>query len=109
QAEIMGVYKADAQTALNARSQYAVAGKGIETSYGKTSLNLLKNTENFMDSAIEHIFEGQINARGKAVGYHYEGIKGTSGKIIPGTESSVNNLGVYKAQVEVRWYIQDSQ
>lgn len=63
--------------------------------------NSLKNTENFTDSAIEHIFEGQVNARGKAVGYHYEGIEGTSGNVIPGTESSVNNIGVYKAQVEV--------
>ena len=51
----------------------------LETSYGKSTLNSLKNTENFTDSAIEHIFEGQVNARGKAVGYHYEGIEGTSG------------------------------
>ena len=72
-----------------------------ETSYGKSTLNSLKNTENFTDSAIEHIFEGQVNARGKAVGYHYEGIERTSGNVIPGTESSVNNIGVYKAQVEV--------
>ena len=76
-------------------------GKVVETSYGKSTLNSLKNTENFTDSAIEHIFEGQVNARGKAVGYHYEGIEGTSGNVIPGTESSVNNIGVYKAQVEV--------
>ena len=76
-------------------------GKVVETSYGKSTLNSLKNTENFTDSAIEHIFEGQVNARGKAVGYHYEGIEGTSGNVIAGTESSVNNIGVYKAQVEV--------
>ena len=76
-------------------------GSGIETSYGKSTLNSLKNTENFTDSAIEHIFEGQVNARGKAVGYHYKGIEGTSGNVIPGTESSVNNIGIYKAKVEV--------
>ena len=75
--------------------------KIIETSYGKSTLNSLKNTENFTDSAIEHIFEGQVNARGKAVGYHYEGIEGTSGNVIPGTESSTNNFGIYKAKVEV--------
>jgi len=74
---------------------------GSETSYGKSTLNSLKNTENFTDSAIEHIFEGQVNARGKAVGYHYEGIEGTSGNVIPGMESSVNNIGIYKAKVEV--------
>lgn len=58
-------------------------GSGIETSYGESTLNSLKNTENFTDSAIEHIFEGQVNARGKAVGYHYKGIEGTSGNVIP--------------------------
>ena len=52
--------------------------EALETSYGKSTFNSLKNTENFTDSAIEHIFEGQVNARGKAVGYHYEGIEGTS-------------------------------
>ena len=76
-------------------------GDALETSYGKSTLNSLKNTENFTDSAIEHIFEGQVNARGKAVGYHYKGIEGTSGNVIPGTESSVNNIGIYKAKVEV--------
>ena len=49
-------------------------GETYQTSYGKSSHNSLKNTENFTDSAIEHIFEGQINVRGKAVGYHYEGM-----------------------------------
>ena len=56
-------------------------GDALETSYGKSTLNSLKNTENFTDSAIEHIFEGQVNARGKAVGYHYEGIEGTSDSV----------------------------
>ena len=87
--------------AKGAESAAEDAGKVVKTSYGKSTLNSLKNTENFTDSAIEHIFEGQANARGKAVGYHYEGIEGTSGNVIPGTESSVNNIGVYKAQVEV--------
>ena len=87
--------------ANGAESAAEDAGKVVETSYGKSTLNSLKNTENFTDSAIEHIFEGQVNARGKAVGYHYEGIEGTSGNVIPGTESSVNNIGIYKAKVEV--------
>ena len=56
----------------------AAMREALETSYGKSTFNSLKNTENFTDSAIEHIFEGQVNARGKAVGYHYEGIEGTS-------------------------------
>ncbi len=40
--------------------------EALETSYGKSTFNSLKNTENFTDSAIEHIFEGQVNARGKS-------------------------------------------
>lgn len=94
---------------LDSKSGYKDSGVGngndpwrsYETSYGKSTLNSLKNTENFTDSAIEHIFEGQVNARGKAVGYHYEGIEGTFGNVIPGTESSTNNFGIYKAKVEV--------
>lgn len=75
-------------------------GSGIETSYGKSTLNSLKNTENFTDSAIEHIFEGQVNARGKAVGYHYKGIEGTSGNVIPETESSTNNFEYIKQKLK---------
>ena len=105
-AELAGVEKADVLLVSQKVKYEDVwdlrnAGDALETSYGKSTLNSLKNTENFTDSAIEHIFEGQVNARGKAVGYHYEGIEGTSGNVIPGTESSVNNIGVYKAQVEV--------
>ena len=105
-AELAGVEKADVLLVSQKVGYDDVwdlrnVGDLLETSYGKSTLNSLKNTENFTDSAIEHIFEGQVNARGKAVGYHYEGIEGTSGNVIPGTESSVNNIGVYKAQVEV--------
>jgi len=105
-AELAGVEKADALLVSQKVGYEDVwdlrnVGDALETSYGKSTLNSLKNTENFTESAIEHIFEGQVNARGKAVGYHYEGIEGTSGNVIPGTESSVNNIGVYKAQVEV--------
>ena len=71
-----------------------------ETSYGKSSLIELKNTDNFMDSTIDHIFEGNVR-RGKAGGYHYECIKDTAGNIVNGTEVLINDLGVYKAQVEV--------
>lgn len=39
--------------------------------------------------------------RGKAGGYLYECIDGTVGKVISGTVVQINELGVYKAQVEV--------
>ena len=42
--------------ANGAESAAEDAGKIVETSYGKSSLIELKNTDNFMDSTIEHIF-----------------------------------------------------
>ena len=72
----------------------------IKTSYGKPTLKTLNNTDNFTDKAIEHIFEGNVK-RGKAGGYHYECIEDTAGHVISGTEVPINDLGVYKAQVEV--------
>ena len=82
-----------------AADYYGNVGK-VENSYGKSSLIELKNTNNFMDSTIEHIFEGNVR-RGNAGGYHYECIKDTAGNVVSGTEVSLNDLGVYKAQVEV--------
>lgn len=77
------------------------AQETTEGIYEKSDLELLKNIDNFTDSAIEHIFVGQINKGGDATGYHYDGIKETPGRIIPGTESPVNQFGVYNAKVEV--------
>ncbi|WP_242396957.1 EndoU domain-containing protein, partial [Clostridium butyricum] len=74
--------------------------KGTETSYVK-SIDDLKNTENFKDSALKHILEGEINKRGKAVGFHYEGFPTTKGNIIEGTKSLPDELGVYTGRVEV--------
>ena len=83
----------------------AMAGPKVEVeapkTYSKTTLETLQNTENFTDSAIEHIFEGQINRRGNAVGYHYEGIENTAGKVVEGTVTSPNQVGIYQAKVEV--------
>lgn len=71
-----------------------------KTSYVK-SIADLKNVENFKEGSLEHILEGQLNARGKAVGFHYEGMPTAKGKIIPNTESVPNEFGVYTAKVEV--------
>lgn len=65
------------------------------------SINQLKNVENFKRGALEHILEGQINAAGEAVGFHYEGMPTAKGKIIQGTESTPNKFGVYTAKIEV--------
>ncbi|AQR91907.1 EndoU domain-containing protein [Clostridium saccharobutylicum] len=73
---------------------------GNKTSYVK-SISDLKNTDKFRSGALEHILEGELNARSKAVGFHYEGMPTAKGNIIPGTESVPNKFGVYTAKVEV--------
>lgn len=78
----------------------SIEDEACEIYYEKTVLKELENTDIFLDSAIEHIFEGNVS-RGKAGGYHYECIKDTAGNVIVGTEVPLNDFGVYKAQVEV--------
>ncbi|MGG5460157.1 EndoU domain-containing protein [Clostridium sp. B9] len=65
------------------------------------SISDLKHVENFQNGALEHILEGEINSRGKAVGFHYEDFPGGKGKVIEGTKSKPNKEGVYTAKVEV--------
>lgn len=70
--------------------------------YNLDDLANLKHTENFTENSLSHIFEGDINRRGQAGGYHYDMVEGTSGKIIEGTKGpALNDAGVYEAKVEV--------
>ena len=39
--------------------------------------------------------------KGKAVGYHYEGIKNTAGTVVSGTRTTPNANGVYRGTVKV--------
>ena len=61
----------------------------------------LKNTKNFTENALKHILEGEINKRGKAVGFHYEGFPTAKGKIIYGTKSLPDEFGIYTGKVEI--------
>jgi len=75
--------------------------KEEKTEYSADDLEDLINLEHFRESTIEHIFLGTINDEGKATGYHYNGIKGSPGEIIPGTETEPDSFGVYTAKVRV--------
>lgn len=72
-----------------------------EKTYPPTALESLSGTENFTEGAINHIFNGEVNGRGKAVGHHYEGIEPTEGRVEPGTKTSPDRNGVYEALVSV--------
>lgn len=72
----------------------------LETIY---NLDKLKHTENFTSiKAIKHILEGEINRRGKAVGFHMENMPTRKGNIIENTRSGVDENGIYKAKVVIK-------
>ncbi len=50
---------------------------------------------------IEHIFSGEINKHGNAVGYHWEGDPNALGEVVPGTQTPPDARGVYEAQVTI--------
>ena len=76
--------------------------------YDKSVLNTLKNTENFKESTIEHIFEGQVKQGNRANGYHYNSIDGSAGKVIDGTQTNKNTFGAYNATVEINGFQKQS-
>lgn len=65
------------------------------------ALSSLKNTQHFLKSALEHIFEGEINRNGQAVGYHYEGLATSKAKVIEHTRSKEDKNGVYRAKITI--------
>ena len=66
-----------------------------------TPIEELTNTENFKKHALKHILEGEINRKGKAVGFHYNQLETKKGEIIEGSQTKPNENGVYEAKVKV--------
>ena len=89
------------QGKLNDESSSSSGGHQAQLVYTMDEVKALKRTNIFADNAIEHIFDGTINSKGKATGYHYDNIDGSKGSIIPGTASKPDKNGVYTAKVEV--------
>lgn len=89
------------QGKLNDESSSSSGGHQAQLVYTMDDVKALKRTNIFAANAIEHIFDGTINSKGKATGYHYDNIDGSKGSIIPGTASKPDKNGVYTAKVEV--------
>ena len=75
--------------------------QSAQTSYTMADIKALKNTERFAKNTLEHIFDGTINGKGKATGYHYTKVTDSKGKIIDGTRSETDENGVFTGKVEV--------
>ena len=85
--------KASADKKSSAQSSQADA-----KTYTMADIKKLKNTEHFAKNTLEHIFDGTINGKGKATGYHYSMIADSKGKIIDGTRSNTDKNGVFTAK-----------
>ena len=83
------------QKDLSSSPQDAAAG------YTMADIKKLKNTEHFAKNTLAHIFDGTINSKGKATGYHYSKVSDSKGEIIAGTESKKDSRGVFTAKVKV--------
>src|SRR5699024_7371985 len=66
-----------------------------------TLIDELTETDYFRKGALEHILEGELNRRGQAVGFHYDQLPTKKGEIISGTETDINEFGIYEAKVIV--------
>lgn len=73
----------------------------LPLTYTMDDIYALENTEHFAKNTLEHIFDGTINSKGKATGYHYTLIEDSRGSIIEGTESAPDAHGVFTAKVTV--------
>lgn len=77
------------------------ATKAQKQTYTMADIRALKNTKNFAKKTLEHIFDGTINGKGNATGYHYNQVTDSKGEIITGTESKKDSRGVFTAKVKV--------
>lgn len=77
------------------------ATKAQKQTYTMADIRALKNTKNFAKKTLEHIFDGTINGKGNATGYHYNQVTDSKGEIISGTESKKDSRGVFTAKVKV--------
>ena len=96
--------KAESSKAESSRQTSAEESSQTDSSdagYTMADVKALQNTENFAKKTLEHIFDGTINSKGNATGYHYTRITDSKGEVIEGTESKKDRHGVFTAKVKV--------
>ena len=84
--------KAESQTSEEA---------SVTVTYTMADIARLNNTDYFAKGTLEHIFDGTINKKGNATGYHYTMVSDSKGEIIEGTRSSSDKNGVFTAKLKV--------
>ena len=93
--------KSASSKAQSSKAESSKAESGAKSEYTMADIKKLNNVENFAKKTLEHIFDGTINSKGNATGYHYSKVTDSKGKIISGTESDKDEHGVFTAKVKV--------
>ena len=93
--------KVSSKASSKASSKTSSKASSNAASYTMADVKALKNTEHFAKKTLEHIFDGTINSKGNATGYHYSRVTDSKGEIIAGTESARDSRGVFTAKVKV--------
>ena len=104
-AEKIGITQKSGESYSFSAPESSQKSEASSQSAGKTytmaDIKKLKNTGHFAKNTLEHIFDGTINSKGKATGYHYSMVSDSKGKIIDGTRSKTDKNGVFTGKVEV--------
>ena len=79
----------------------SASSQAEDAEYTMADIAKLKNTDNFAKKTLEHIFDGTINSKGKATGYHYTRVSDSKGEVISGTQSEKDEHGVFTGDVKV--------
>ena len=77
----------DKITGESSSSKSSSSSKTAGKTYTMADVDKLTGTSNFAKNTLNHIFNGNINSKGKATGYHYNNISDSKGSIIEGTQS----------------------
>ncbi len=81
---------------------FQVTAVGIETHIDPADSFRNQRALSGTDHSAKHIFHGEINRRGRAVGFHHEGSIGHLGKArVTQVTTPPNAHGVYKGKVEI--------
>ena len=90
------------ENSANADVSEKTESKSDEVSgYYMADISKLEDVDYFASGTLEHIFDGTINKKGNATGYHYTMVLDSKGKIIDGTRSEEDENGVFTGKVEV--------
>ena len=73
----------------------------VTVTYTMADIAKLQNVDYFANGTLEHIFDGTINKKGNATGYHYTMVSDSKGEIIEGTRSETDKNGVFTGKVKV--------